>query len=95
MAYDPTKLNLVSRAPLTGGFQQWSHSSANTGAEVQVTGYITDGGDRGMKVGDIVQHHNTATDIVTSHRVMAVSTTAPGAVNLSDSTTTVSGTNSD
>lgn len=95
MAYDSSKLSLVSKAPLTGGYQQWTHYSANTGAEVQVSGYITDGGNRGMKVGDLVQHTNTATNITSTHRVMTVSATAPGAVDLSNSTTTSSGTNSD
>lgn len=95
MAYTPANLNLVSVGPLTGGFQTWNHSSADTGAQAQVSGFISDGGSRGMKVGDLVRHHNTGTNIVSTHRVMAVSSTYPGAVDLSDSTTTASGTNSD
>lgn len=93
MAYDSTKLSLVSKAPLTGGMQTWVHTSADTGAQAQVSGFITDGGNRGMKVGDLVIHTNTGTNIVSQHRVMTVSATAPGAVDLSDSTTVASGTN--
>ena len=94
MAYDSSKLSLVSKAPLTGGYQTWMHYSADTGAQAQVTGFITDGGNRGLRVGDLVIHTNPATNIVSQHRVMTVSLTAPGAVDLSDSTTVASGTNS-
>lgn len=95
MSYDSSTLSMVSYGPIAVGSRNWIHTSANTGAEVQITGYITDGGNRGMKVGDILQHTNTATKIVSRHRVMTVSATAPGAVDLSDSTTDASGTNSD
>lgn len=95
MTYDSSKLSCVSIAPLAVGSRQWVHESADTGAQVQVSGFITDGGDRGMKVGDILQHTNTSTKIVSRHRVMTVSSTSPGAVDLSDSTTDASGTNTD
>jgi hypothetical protein len=94
MAYTPANLCLVTESPMTGAGQQWTHNSADAGATVQVTGFITDGGNRGMKVGDILLHRNTASNIVSSHVVITVSTTAPGAVDLSDSTTVASGTNS-
>lgn len=71
----------------------WVHQSADTGAQVQVGGFITNGDALGMKVGDIVQHRNTATNITSRHVVVAV--TANGAASLSDSTTDASGTNSD
>lgn len=95
MAYAPATLTLTSKGPLTGGGQVWAHQSADTGAQAQVAGFITDGGNRGMKVGDLVYHTNTATNIVSCHRVMSVSATAPGAADLSNSTTAASGTNSD
>lgn len=95
MAYTAANLSLITEAPLTGAGQQWYHSAANTGAEVQVSGYITDGGSRGMRVGDTVTHRNTATNIVSNHVVVTVSATYPGAVDLSNSTTVASGTNSD
>lgn len=95
MAYTPGNLSLVSSAPLTGTGQRWQHASADTGAQVQVSGFITDGGSRGMRVGDVIEHRNTATDIVSAHVVKTVSPTYPGAVDLTDSTTHASGTNSD
>lgn len=92
MAYTAANLTLVS-GPLTGAGQVWMHNSADTGATVQAAGFITDGGSRGMRVGDIVYHRNTGTDIVSAHLVKTVSSTYPGAVDLTDSTTAVSGTN--
>lgn len=93
MAYTSANLVCTSYAPLTGAGQTWQHSSADTGATAQVTGFITDGGSRGMRVGDLVLHTNTGTNIVSQHRVMTVSSTYPGAVDLSDATTVASGTN--
>lgn len=95
MAYTSANLVCVSYAPLTGAGQLWQHTSADTGAQAQVSGFITDGGAKGMRVGDLVQHTNSGTKIVSTHRVMTVSSTYPGVVDLSDSTTTASGTNTD
>jgi hypothetical protein len=95
MAYASSTLAMVSYAPLATHGRTWIHESADDGAAVDTTGFITDGGSRGMLVGDLVQHTDTGTKIVTTHRVMTVSATYPGAVNLSDTTTTASGTNSD
>lgn len=69
----------------TGG-QQWFYSTADTAATVDTTGYITNGGDLGMKVGDLVFVQVTGTGVITSHRVVTVSSTAPGAVDLGDGT---------
>lgn len=93
MAYISANLSLTTEGPLTGGGQIWNHNSADTGAVAQVTGFITDGGARGLKVGDVVFHRNTATNVISSHLVLAVSATYPGSVDLSDATTIVSGTN--
>jgi len=95
MAYTPENLVLTSVAPLTGQGQRWQHSSADAGSVVQVSGFITDGGSRGMRVGDVLEHRNTATGIVSAHVVATVSSTYPGAVDLTNSTTYASGTNSD
>ena len=95
MAYTSANLVCVSYAPLTGAGQLWQHSSADAGVTVRVASFITDGGAKGMRVGDLVQHTDTGTKIVSTHRVMTVSSTYPGVVDLSDSTTTASGTNTD
>lgn len=78
----------------TGG-QNWFYSTADTAATVDTTGYITNGGDLGMKVGDLVNVQVTGTGVVTSHRVVTVSATAPGAVDLSDGTIVGVTTNTD
>lgn len=92
MAYTPANLTLVSDAPLTGAGQKWSHFSADTGATAQANGFISNGGLYGMKVGDYVEHRNTATNITSAHYVVAINATT-GAVDLTDATTYASGTN--
>ena len=95
--YDSSKLRLILPAGIGGqGPAIWSHESTDAGATVQVTGYITDGGSRGMKVGDIVLHtDNDATPpLVTSHGVVTVSSTYPGAVDLGAGVS-LTGSNSD
>ncbi len=86
MAYDSATLSLVSKAPLTGAGQAWRHSSADATGTVDAAGFITDGGSRGMKVGDLVYHYDITTPaavVVSTHVVNTVSSTYPGAVNLS------------
>jgi len=95
MAYTSSTLNLVTESPLTGAGQTWHYTTADAAATVDTSGYITDGGSRGMKVGDIVLVRDTATPLVTSHLVISVSTTYPGAVDLSNGTTVGLNTNSD
>jgi len=88
MAYstsNPPKLVMGTFGP-TGG-NVWAYSSTDAASVVRVTGYITNGGDLGMKKGDIVivtDSDAAAGAIVTIHGVDSVSTTAPGAVNLTD-----------
>ena len=86
MAYDSATLSLISTAPLTGAGQTWVHRSASAKGDVDAASFITDGGSRGMRVGDMVYHYDTTTAaavVVTGHVVMTVSSTYPGAVNLS------------
>jgi hypothetical protein len=86
MAYDGANLNLVSTAPLTGARQTWTLNGANVTGDVDAAGFITDGGSRGMRVGDMLYNYDTSTAaavVVTGHVVNTVSSTYPGAVNLS------------
>lgn len=94
MAYTAANLTLNSPAPLTGGGQQWRHSSADATAVADASGFITNGGSYGMKVGDILQHTDSGTGVITSHRVVTVNATT-GAVDLSDGVVVGSGTNTD
>jgi len=75
----------------------WYHTSADATAAVDASGFITNGGALGMKVGDLVLHKDStaAANATTSHQVVTVSTTYPGAVDLSDGTVIGSATNSD
>lgn len=77
---------LTTEGPLTGAGQLWRYSSADAAATVDVAGYITNGGQLGMKVGDLVNVYDTVNLITTTHRVVSVSATAPGAVDLGDGT---------
>lgn len=73
----------------------WSLYGTDAVADVQVTGYITNGGDLGMKVGDLVIYTDTNLRITSTLNVDSVSSTAPGAVDLQDATTIGSTTDSD
>jgi len=89
--------SLISAGPLTNelGGRLWFYSSTDASATVRVTGYITNGGNLGMVVGDLVIMRDTTNNIISMLRVVSVSATAPGAVDLSDATVVGSGTNTD
>ena len=96
MAYatsDP--LVLLTTASLGSGKRIWWHQSADATTAADADGFITDGIARGLKVGDIVLHEDTATKIITAHRVFASTTAPTTAVDLGDGTTFCSGTNID
>ena len=82
--------NIGNTVPAT-----WVYSSTDATATVDGSGYITNGGNLGMKVGDTVIVNDTTNTITTMHRVISVSSTAPGAVDLSNGTTVGTATNSD
>lgn len=90
MAYVPANLSLVSQ-PVGGvGAQVWSLRGTDASTGVDLAGFITDGGNRGMRVGDIVIYTDTdaSPPAVSVHGVNSVSTTAPGAVDLQDGSAT-------
>ena len=98
MAYATTDLlALVTKAPLSRAGRLWYHESADALAAVNTSGFITDGGSKGLKVGDFVQHLDItgATGDLSLHRVLTVSATAPGAVDLTDGTVIAAGANAD
>jgi hypothetical protein len=72
---------------ITGtGSQIWSYRSTDSAADVDTAGYITNGGELGMRVGDvvIVTDTNDSPPDVRMMAVNSVSATAPGAVDLQD-----------
>lgn len=95
MAYATTNPPRLQAPAFTGAGNVWYYTSADAAATVDASGYITNGGDLGMKVGDVVIVNDTATPLITTHQVISVSTTAPGAVDLSNGTTIGTSTNSD
>lgn len=74
----------------------WTLTGVDADTTVRVSGYITDGGARGMKVGDIVFYTKTDASPIANFmfNVTTVSATYPGAVDLSNSTA-ITATNSD
>lgn len=98
MAYstsNPPKLLMPSFTNVSGESSVWTYSTTDAATTVDTSGYITNGGALGMKAGDIVLVTVTGTGAITSHRVVSVSATAPGAVDLGDGTAVGSSTNSD
>ena len=86
MAYDTTQLVLVTESPIVGAGQQWRYSSVDAKATVSGGGYISDGGAKGLKVGDQVIHYDTNLAVLNSFlviAVIAVSIGVLGAANLS------------
>ena len=93
MAYTSATLSMTSEGPLTGAGNTWYYSTADATAVVRAANYISDAGSRGMKVGDLVIVNDTGTSNIYSHRVVTVSTTYPGAADLSDGTVIGTATN--
>lgn len=79
------------------GIRMWYHTSADATAAVDASGFISNGGNLGMKAGDIVYHKDSTSNAtaLTMHKVVTVSATSPGAVDLSDGTVVGSATNTD
>lgn len=94
MAYS-TSTPPVLQFQAIAGIRVWYHTSADATAAVDDSGFITNGGALGMKVNDIVLHKDSTTDAtaLTMHKVVTVSSTYPGAVDLSDGTVVGSATN--
>lgn len=96
MAYSTSAPPLLINQPIAG-VRMWYHESADATAAADASGFITNGGALGMKVNDVVYHKDSTTDAtaMTMHKVVSVSSTYPGAVDLSDGTVVGSATNSD
>lgn len=96
MAYSTSAPPILINQPIAG-VRMWYHTSADATAAADASGFITNGGSLGMKVNDVVFHKDSTTDAtaLTMHKVVTVSSTYPGAVDLSDGTVVGSATNSD
>ena len=95
MAYS-TSAPAVCILQAIAGPRIWHHTSADATAAADDSGFISDGGSRGMKVNDIVYHKDSTTDAtaLSMHKVITANATT-GAVDLSDGTVVGSATNTD
>jgi hypothetical protein len=87
MTYATSNPPQLVYSPLGGvGPQTWSYRSTDAAATVDAANYITNGGDLGMRVGDLVYVTDTDASpvIVTLHQVSA---TGNGTTDLNDLTT--------
>lgn len=96
MAYSTSRPPVLVHAGV-GGISPtiWSLYGTDAVTDVRVTGYITNGGDLGMKANDLVIYTDTNLQVTSTLNVATVSSTAPGAVDLQDATTIGSTTNTD
>lgn len=97
MAYVPATSAPRMLYQSIAGPRTWLYLEAGiTAANADASGYITDGGSRGMKVGDFVFVQDTGTPyVISGHTVVTVSATYPGAVDLSNGITLGGGSNTD
>lgn len=86
-ANPPRRVSLGSIDNSQGGTSEWVYTSADAAATVAGAGYFTNGGDLGMAVNDIIRVVDTATPLITSHRVKTVAAGSPGAVTISSGVT--------
>jgi len=75
------------------GLRVWRYSSADAVTLVRVSGYFTDGWDRGMKAGDLVYVLDNDASPITGSLCWVTSATST-AVDLSDGVT-ITGTDTD
>lgn len=57
------------------GYRKWVYVSTHISSDVEAAGFITDGYYLGMKVADTLEHVTSTGGIVTTHSVLAVTTT--------------------
>lgn len=85
---------LVVQSTGANGGNIWMYDSTDAATVVRAAGYISNGDDLGMKVGDVVQQFDSAGAAV-AHNYVVNSVTAGGAVDLTDGTATPSLTDTD
>lgn len=86
MAYstDAPPALISQRVGGSTGRAVWLYVSTDAATVVRADGYITDGDDLGMKVGDVVIQ--TSDDASVGHIYLVASVTSGGAADLSDGT---------
>lgn len=79
MAYVPDNLEKQSGSGPTGR-QVWTLSGVDAVATVRGAGFISDAKKRGMRVGDTLIYHDTATPLTSLSRVTVVADAGATAV---------------
>jgi hypothetical protein len=88
MTYSSSGLTLVRSGFNSDVPSEWVYKSTDPATDVDADGYITDAKEQGMKVGDLVNVHDTNASpyISTRHTVTEINT--DGSANLSNSDNT-------
>lgn len=74
MTYKSAQLNLLAQA--IAGYRHWYYEDTGSGiSNVVGAGFFTDGGKKGMKVGDQLTYHDRTATINYGLRVSAVTDT--------------------
>jgi hypothetical protein len=89
MAYNSKYLHCIASTP-GNGMQIWSYRDTVTPAAFDSAGYLSDGGKRGMRVGDMIVYEQvddqeTPTSVTKAQITFVASITA-GAVDVVDGT---------
>ena len=78
MAYTGATLSLLG-GTIEGGWKFWVYTTSDSLATVKGAGYFSDGGNRGMELGDFVLVINTATP---AYAIYAAGAPSSGAVTV-------------
>lgn len=88
MAYNPSLLRCIAQSGIDSG-NTWIYGPGDAHGSVEAANYFSDGGKRGMRVGDLVFVIEASAGGTTSHSVTAVQAatqpgfTPPGAATIS------------
>ena len=95
MSYSVSNPPRLLMQPIAGA-RVWQYVSVDDAASVDASGYITNGYQLGMKVGDwvLVSDSDTSPYVTSGHTVVTVNSTT-GAVDLSNGITLGGGSNTD
>jgi len=78
MAYNPSLLRCIAQSGIDSG-ATWIYGPGDAHATVEGASYFTDGGSRGMRVGDLIFVIESSAGGTTAHSVTSVvAATQPG-----------------
>lgn len=92
MTYSTSLPPALVAGKMNTGPRIWMYEEASLAAAAfDASGYITNAFILGMRVGDLVLHHNVATHIWSGHVVLTCASLASPAADLSNGTTLADG----